>query len=40
MVMELRSYNLTLKQVFNLKVLKTLDLEDPSVAFEKLDIVL
>ena len=40
MVLELCSYNLTVKQVSSLKVLKTLDLGEPPVAFEESDIVL
>ena len=40
MVFELHSYNLTVKQVSSLKVLKTLDLRKPPAAFEKLDTVL
>ena len=40
MVLELCSYNLTVKQVSSSKVLKTLDLGEPPVAFEESDIVL
>ena len=39
-ILELHSHNLTVKQVSNLKVLKTLDLGEPPAAFKELDIVL
>ena len=40
MVLEFHSYNLTVKQVSSLKVLKVLDLGKPLAVFEELDIVL
>ena len=36
-VLELRSYDLIVKQVSSLKALKTLDLREPPAAFEELD---